>query len=147
MSQQGDVKQFQTPDAGDITVVGGIVAMDGGLGTSVYLSLFGGNETDPGLDDLTAQWWGNYGENDASRRYRSETQHLLQSLPITSGNLRRIEDAARRDLKWMITEGVATSIGAAVTVTGLNRINIRVTIEAEGEADEFEYSANWEASA
>jgi len=59
MSQQGDVKLFQTTDDGDIYVVNGIVEMSGGLETSAYLSLFGGNEDDDGSDGSPFSWWAN----------------------------------------------------------------------------------------
>jgi hypothetical protein len=70
--------------------------MSGGLETSAYLSLFGGNEDDAGLSDKTMQWWGNVGAEQA-KQYRSETQNLLKSLPLTSSNLLRVEAAAGRE--------------------------------------------------
>ena len=103
-NQQGDVKLFQTDNEGDITVRDGVVEMGGGLETAAYLSLFGGNEDDDGLADNPKTWWGNLDEIDPAKQYRSETQNLLRGIPATSGNLRRIEDAASRDLAWFISE-------------------------------------------
>ena len=62
--QQGDVSLFQTNDDGNIEVEGGIVTMGGGLETSAYLSLFGGNEDDDNRTDNPANWWGNIDETD-----------------------------------------------------------------------------------
>lgn len=134
-NQQGDVNLFQTDDDGDITVVGGIVTMVGGLETSAYLSLFGGNE------DLS-NWWGNIDADDKSKEYRSETQNLLQSIPATTGNLRRIEDAANRDLAWFITDKVASSVAVVVTMPALNKIKITVNIDGGS----LEFVENWKAS-
>lgn len=145
--QQGDARLFQTDDGGDIQVEDGLVAMDGGLETTVYLSLFGGNEDDDGRPDNPLTWWGNIDEELPERKYRSETQHLLRALPATSGNLRRIEDAVTRDLAWMLPSGVASSLSASASVTGLNRVKITINIEAVGIPSRFEFVENWKASA
>ena len=144
--QQGDVKLFQTDNEGDIAVRGGLVEMSGGLETAAYLSLFGGNEDDDGRADNLVTWWGNLGETDEARQYRSETQNLLRALAATSGNLRRIEDAALRDLAWFEASNVASSVAVAATMPGLNRIKITVDIEAYGSESRFEFVENWKAS-
>ncbi len=145
--QQGDVSLFQTDDDGNITVEGGIVTMSGGLETSAYLSLFGGNEDDDGRADNPANWWANIDEVDPAREYHSETQNLLQALPATTGNLRRIEDAANRDLAWFITNKVASSATVFASIPGINRIKLTIDIEAQGEETSFEFVENWKAGA
>lgn len=145
--QQGDVSLFQTDDGGDITVEGGIVEVGGGLETAAYLSLFGGNEDDDGLAGNPANWWGNIDEVDPAREYHSETQRLLQSLPATSGNLRRVEGAANRDQDWFITSKVASSIAVSASIPGINRIKLTIEIEAQGEEYIFEFVENWKAGA
>lgn len=146
MSQQGDVLLFQTNDDGDIVVSGGLVEMSGGLETAAYLSLFGGNEDDDGREDNKLNWWGNLGENISARQYHSETQNLLQSLPATSANLRRVEDAARHDLEWFITDAAASAVNVEASIPALNRIQIDINIEAVGEASNFTFLENWKAS-
>lgn len=145
--QQGDVKLFQTDDGGEIRAEDGLIAMDGGLETSVYLSLFGGNEDDDGRPDNPLTWWGNLDEDQVDRVYKSETQYLLRALPASSGTLRRIEDAVARDLAWLISSGVASSVSASASVIGLNRVKIAVNIEAIGIPSRFEFVENWKASA
>lgn len=135
-----DVKLFQTDDEGDINVVDGIVEMSGGLETAAYLSLFGGNEGDDGRADNPLTWWGNIGEQ---YQYRSETQHLLRALAATTGNLRRIEDAAVRDLAWMTSAGAASSVSVAASIPGLNRIKLTVNIDGDTT---LEFVENWKAS-
>ena len=146
MAQQGDVYLSQTDNDGNIEVVGGIVTMSGGLSTSVYLSLFGGNEDDGGGQDSSLGWWGNIDENQVERQYRSETQYLLQGIPATSGNLRRIEDAAVRDLDWLLSSKVASSVSVAASIPGLNRIKLTIDIEAVGEESRFEFVENWKVA-
>jgi len=123
-----DVLLRQTNDGGDLTLDGGLFLMSDGLGTAAYLSLFGGNEQDRGDADSTESWWGNVGELDPARQYRSETQYLLRSLPAVPANLLRIEEAASRDLEWMIDSGLAKSITVSVSIPELNRIQVDVVI-------------------
>ena len=143
--QQGDVLLQQTNDDGEITVTNGVVEMTGSFETAGYLSLFGGAEDDDGREDNAATWWGNRDETDPARRMVSETQHLTQSLPATSANLRKIEDAAKRDLAWFVNTGIANTLEVEVSIPALNRVSITVTIEAQGEETEFTFTENWKA--
>jgi phage gp46-like protein len=144
--QQGDVKLFQTNDNGDIIITDGIVEMSGGLETSAYLSLFGGNEDDNGLDGSKFNWWANINETNTSHQYRSETQNLLQALSANTGNLRKIEDACNRDLAWFIDENIASSIVVVVSIPGINRVKIEININAQGEESSFEFVENWKVN-
>lgn len=123
-----DVLLRLAPDGGDITVDNGLVLMSDGLETAALLSLFGGNEQDPGNADSSQQWWGNLDQTTPARTYRSETQYLLRSLPAVPANLRRIEEAASRDLAWMLESEVATSITVAASIPALNRVRLDVSI-------------------
>ena len=140
--QEGDVLLFQTNDDGDISVTGGLVEMSGGLGTAAYISLFGGNEDDDGLPNNVMTWWGNIVETEKSRKYISETQYLLESMPITSQNLLRIEEAAKRDLAWFKDEGVATKVEVNASILGLNMIKLVISIDQE----QYEFIENWRAA-
>ena len=140
--QQGDVLLYQTNDDGDISVTGGLIEMSGGLQTAAYLSLFGGNEDDDGIKGKVKTWWGNLSENEKSHKYISETQNILESLPITSSNLLRVEDAAKRDLAWFKDSGVATNVSVTASILGLNMIKLTINIDQE----RFEFVENWRAS-
>lgn len=141
--QEGDVRLRHILDDGDIIIEDGVVEMNGGLETAAYLSLFGGNEDDNGRPDSALTWWGNRIESDASRRYVSELQHLMQSLPLITGNLHRIEDAARRDLNWFLAERIASSLDVAVSIPDVNRVDIDVQIQANGQQVGFRFTENW----
>lgn len=136
-----DVLLYQTNDGGDITVTNGVAALSGGLETCVYLCLFGGNEDDDGSQDSPNNWWGNIGEIDPIRHYRSLTQYLLRSIPFSTGNLLRIKDAVVKDLSGFLSEGVASSVDVRVTIPGLNKIRISVTILNET----FNFITVWQA--
>lgn len=143
--QEGDVLLAQTFDGGDISVVDGIAEMSGGLETAAYLSLFGGNEDDSGRDGDKFTWWGNLDENESERQYRSETQHIVQSLPLITSNLRRVEDAAMRDLNWFLTGSIANLVEVVASVPALNTLQLDVRIEAVGEEFTFNFVENWKA--
>jgi phage gp46-like protein len=116
--------------------------MSEGLEPAAYLSLFGGNEQDPGDSNSTEGWWGNCGEPVPSRTYRSETQFLLRSLPSTPSSLRRIEQAASRDLQWMLDDGVAKSISVSASIPALNRVLINVLIVTLREQIQLTFGTN-----
>ena len=138
-NQQGDVVLFQSLNDGDIEVIDGVVTMNGGLQTAAYLSLFGGNLEDDGVT-AGGNWWGNLEEVEPARKYRSETQRLLNSIPAVSGNLLLIQAAAERDLAWFLAEGVAVSVAVSVALTGVKRIEITVNIDGNAEVT---FAENW----
>lgn len=138
-----DVLMFHTADGGEIEILNGVVTMSAGLETAAYLSLFGGNEQDSGLaGDDRKQWWGNLGETEQDRQYRSRTQNLLRSIPAIPANLLRIEDAANADLAWLL-EDVADSIEVTATMPGFNRVSIAATIVVGNQRYAFLFGAPW----
>lgn len=123
-----DVLLRQTDDGGDITIEGGLLLLSDGLETAAYLSLYGGNEDDPAETDRSLEWWGNLLEAELERAYRSETQFLVQTLPLIPLNLRRIEQAAARDLKWMLDTGLAKSVETEATIPAKDRVGLAIRI-------------------
>jgi len=144
--QQGDVAMFQTDDGGEIVVENGVVMMNDGLETAVYNSLFGGNELDSGDQDNPYQWWGNADETQPDRKIRSRTQYILKGIPATSANLRRIEEAARNDLQWMLDTGTATEIDVEASIPQPNRLRIVMDVVAAGLERNIEFLENWKAA-
>lgn len=146
MTQQGDVVIYQGIDDGEISVNNGIVFMDGGLQTAVYLSLFGGNEDDNGLENNKLGWWGNIDEALPSRKYVSRTQNILQAIPATSANLLKVEQAIEKDLEWLLNDGIATSFDIELSIPSINKIDILLTIIRVESTQDLTFSANWKAS-
>lgn len=140
-----DIYFFHGDDGGDIHFVGGVATMSDGLEAAAYLSLFGGNEDDSGQPaDQRRQWWGNFGESDPARQYRSQTQWCLFNLPPTTGNLRRLEAAAKNDLAWMLDAGFAREVSAVATMPARNRIKLATKVEVlNGETYRFEFPQSW----
>lgn len=133
-----------TDDGGEIEAVNGRILTSEGLETSAYLSLFGGNERDSGRDaDDPQQWWGNRIEPDEQRHQRSETQHLLRSLPATPGNLRRLEDAAKRDLDWM-TQTIARAVSTRARIVAPKRTSLDVKILVDNTEFSYSFTDPWQ---
>lgn len=141
-----DVRLFCTPDGGEIEFVAGQATMADGLESAAYLSLFGGNDEDAGADATRAkQWWGNLSEADPAKRYRSETQSLLESVPAIPFNLRRVEDAVLRDLDWFVTTGVASALTCAASLPAIDHVHLDIEFTINGEVFPVSFSHPWHA--
>ena len=128
-----DILLFDTPDGGEIEVIGGRPTLTDDLRSAAYLSHFGGNERDSGSDgDLPLEWWGNKLEANPARRYRSEFQFLLKTLPMVPSNLKRFEDAASSDLAWMLDENVVTAVQVRCRITAPKTLELLERIEING---------------
>ena len=134
-----DVLLFQTLDDGDISIESGAVELTDGLESAVYLSLFGGNWQDDGSAENPLQWWGNADAVDPTQRQTSRTQYLLQAISATSGNLKRVEDAALADLDWLTADGYDVSVSISVPI--VNRVKIEININNET----FVVNEEWQA--
>ena len=138
-----DVDLFHEADGGNITYKNGQAVMSDGLASSVYLSLFGGNELDSGEEATDAlQWWGNIDEQDEARQYRSRTQYILRALPAIPANLRKLEDAMQDDLAWM-NEEVADSVETTAVLTAPRRVELEVTITIGESKYPFTFPETW----
>jgi len=138
--QQGDIVLFQSVNDGEIEVINGLITMNGGLQTTVYLSLFGGNQygkQEPESNNYK-EWWGNIGEVEENQ-YISKTQNFIEGMPLITSNLNALEEAAKEDLKWLIDKKIATKIIVNVSIPNLNMVKLEIEINNE----KFEFLANW----
>lgn len=136
-NDSGDVLLFQTLDDGDICIENGLVQMTESFEAAVYLSLFGGN--------IDGEWWGNRDIDDPVFKQVSRTQSLLMSLPAITSNLVRVQGAVKSDLKWLLDQGIASSVEVVLVMPKLNKIQIAVKIRADGAISEFNFTENWES--
>jgi phage gp46-like protein len=137
-----DVLLYNTADGGDIQVISGVITLTDGIDTAVFISLFGGNEDDSGsAADKAVQWWANFDEPVESRRLRSETQFLLRSLTLIPANLKRIEDAATRDLSWFVTGKFATFVAVRATMPAPYTVNLEISLEVNGQTYNYTFTS------
>lgn len=142
-----DVLMVDTLDGGDIQIpVGSDVVMTSGLETSVYLSLFGGNEEDDGSDATSSlQWWANFAEPDPARRMRGRLQALIRARALTSALLREISEAARADLEWM-TVALVDAVRVSSSIVAPRRVEITIELDIGAETVTLRYGATWGAA-
>ena len=142
---EGDILLFNTQDGGEINFVNGQPEMTSGFETMIFLCLFGGNFEDDGLDGNKQTWWGNYNEGNPDRRYISRFQNLARGLPLTSGNLRRLEDAALSDLNVFKTEKIASEVSAVASIPARNHLKLSVSVVgSSGETSSVDFLLNWQ---
>ena len=145
-SDEGDVHLFQTPDGGDVEIHDGVVHLTATLRVSVYLSLFGGNVEDAGTTATKhLGYWANFLEPEERFQYVSRTQNLLQNITAIPANLRKIEQAADRDLSWLLTDNVASSVTVSASLIDVGKVKIIVDVVANGVESRFTFTENWKA--
>jgi phage gp46-like protein len=109
----------------------GPLETDAGLDTAVTISLFSDAQrraTDPAAP-LRGGWWGDALEADAigSRLW------VFARSGLSPDVLRGIESAAKDALKWLVKDGVATSVTAVATRVGQNlRLQVAIVRAASG---------------
>jgi len=139
-----DVLITQTPDGGEISFVNGSPVLTDGFENAVYLSLFGGNQDDgDGQEDAAIQWWGNLSEADPAKQYRSELQKLLRSIPAIPANLLRLQEAAERDLQWMLDAKNATLVVASASMPARNAVTLELDLEIDGKKYTPTFRERW----
>lgn len=139
-----DVLICQTNDDGEIFIEGGIVELTDDFRSAAYLCLFGGNENDDGRDDNPLTWWANLNEVDPANQYRSETEFLLRTLPVTTSNLLRLEDAAKRDLTVFVDIGAVKELTVEVFLIDLNKLQYDIQLDGD---ETVTFIQNWKAQA
>lgn len=130
-----------TPDGLEMQISQGVVAVAQWVESAIVLS-FIGNSDDPGLANASRQYWANLLARHSHQKLRSEFAHLADGLPITSGNLRKMQEAAERDLAWMTEpgpNGVPLAESAAVTVRSPERyvVNLSGSVVVRGVSYPF----------
>ncbi len=131
-------------NGGELILNGGDLLVGNGLLTATVLSLWGGNLEDDGLPGSdSVQFWGNNIGQDPNESLRSETQRLLTSIPATSSNLLRVQDAIVRDLSWMIDEEIVKEYEIEIALTGVKRIGITINFTVNGETYELQFTREW----
>lgn len=108
-----DVLLQDNGDGAEVVLSGGDIKGDGTLYNAVYLSLFGGDNFSNAFEE-----YGSDGEFEESL-----------NLPITAPNLKTVENKANKSLKWMVDEGVASSVETFARGNAESKIEIEITIQ------------------
>lgn len=143
-----DLALRNTNDGGEIEIVNGVETMSDGVYEYAYLCMFGGNEADDGSPStVRKQWWGNLGEVLPERTYRSKTQNVMRAMPATSGNLKKVQDAAMSDLSTMVDTGFASQVSAVASIPKLNHIELTISITVKDKTFTYVIAKSWGVAA
>jgi phage gp46-like protein len=142
---EGDLKLFETPDGGEVTIENGFFIADRGFSTAVYISLFGGNIADSGKVKNNKTWWGNMLPGiQEDEKMVSRFQNTIMTIPLTVKNIKNAEEAAKQDLGWMVKGGIVDEILATGNTEGRNRLKLFIKLNKAGKSVfESGYSAMW----
>lgn len=121
-----DILLQDTGDGAEVILSGGDLKGDGTLYNTVYLSLFGGDNFSNAFEEY---------ESDG------EFEESL-NLPITTPNLKTVENKANKSLKWLVDEGIAESVESFAFGNGDNKIEVDITIKEPAKI-ESSYSIIW----
>lgn len=121
--------------AADLTYTAGDLLTDGGLETSVLLSLFTGS---------AEGWWGDEFPVTPGDTFGS-TLYALDRSVSTSPTIRDAQQRAEAALEWLVTDGVAESV-SVVTSAVAGTLHYVITIARPQQAPAvYRYSYNWQA--
>lgn len=142
----GDILLLDTENGGQISVINGLIMPDKRFTTSVFLSLFGGNNNDSGRVDNNKTWWGNRFNNTPEvEKLVSRFQSITKTLPLTVKNINLAQQAAKDDLSWMIQEGIADDITVDIKAVNKSRIELNVVVIKDGTLiDKGNWTLQWE---
>lgn len=113
-----DIQILETGGGGDISISGNDLVIVGGVENMPYLGTFGGDAT----------YWANnllFTESDAIK-FLSETEALLKSVALTSGNRLLIEAAIKRDLQFLIDNVPNTTLNVQTQIQSDNVLLMNV---------------------
>jgi phage gp46-like protein len=142
----GDALLDFSDGRGELVLEDGLFKDCRDFSTAVCLSLFGGNKDDTkGLEKDT--WWGNLipGTKE-TERMKSEFSAAVDGTPLTSGNIRRAQEAAERDLSWIKSEAGAETIDVSVSAVNSHRVYLDTKMVMDGNTSENKFQMQWQGA-
>ncbi|VWX62610.1 phage GP46 family protein [Sphingorhabdus sp. 109] len=138
---------------GDIVLQDGALAIDDGMRTAIFLSLFTDARApdDAELPEQGADrrgWWGNGFAADGLSSRHEEVGSLLWLLrrsKVTNATLALAKTYATAALQWLVTDRVARSVLVEVEAQG-NVLAIGVTLDRPTGPARQRYDFTWDAS-
>lgn len=131
----------------DLSIEGGDLALNGGLGSAVVLSLFTDRRAE--ADDRLPQtggdrrgWWGDLTPNaDGTRRRIGSRLWLLSREKRTPETLARAREYAEEALAWLVEDRIASRVEVTAETTPEGWLALTVVIaRAEGpDRERFDY--------
>ena len=146
-----DLQLIETGSGGDIFLLGNDLAQTLGFENMPYIGLFGGNVAQDtpqtrlaGEQDFS--WWGNalLMPNLPGQQFNSQTERVLNSVALTSGNLSKIQNAVNADLLYMQD---FAQITVNVSIISVNTVKIQIFIKQPDNLTSNEFIFIWDGTA
>lgn len=129
---EGDVYLFNNADGGEIEIENGLISINSGFSTSVYVALFS-----------DGNWWGNEINSD-EQKIKSELNNILDRKLNNQTRLDSIE-FAKEALKWMIEQNIAKTIDIEAFIININTLSLEISItKPDQETINLKYEINWQ---
>ena len=130
----GDPLIVDLGDGGDLAIQGGQPTMSSGIENAVYLSLM-----------VEPNWWGN--DIDPANPGVIGSYHFLpltRRVKLGPAMLGDADDAIQADLKWMLDDGVASSIDVALEIQNITWLAVKLTVTAPDDSvSTVRWKLNW----
>lgn len=131
---EGDFKLYQTSDGGEINVTFGEPEMEGGLFTSVFISLFESDSVDSWLNEYLEE----------SEKIEGRFYSYIKGVPKTPQNMTTAIGYASQDLEWMLKNKTADEINVDIESKDVKSILLKVEIIKNGLIIlESKFDINW----
>lgn len=142
-----DIKTIESYDGGELLLSGNAITPAYGFINMPYIALFGGNveASTPSQRVATEQnfdWWGN-AFLPPKIQYNSLTERTLNTVALNSSGRILIEQAVKRDLKFM--EAFA-DVKVAVSIVGVDRVNINIKLTEYANQQVKEFVFLWDGT-
>lgn len=143
-----DIELVESLNGGEMVARGRDVSVIRGLLNMPYLAMFGGNSeaSTPQLrlpSEQDFSWWGNALETDSGLQFNSETERALNEIPLTSAGRVLIEQAVKRDLRFMRD---FAEVGVSVTIPATDKVVIAVRIIEPDNLQQRDFVYIWDAT-
>lgn len=144
-----DIRLIDNGNGGDAIFTGSDLSMIEGWQNMPYLGIVGGDLESNTIDfkptEQRFDWWGNdlLMPNDSAIQFNSDFERALNNLPINSASRLKIEQIVKSDLKFMES---FSSVKVNVSIVGVDRYSIYVTVSELGNLESNEFIYLWDAT-
>ncbi len=143
-----DVRLVENGDGGDFVLIGNDIQLIEGFQNMPYIGLFGGNlqanTTGPKAAEQSFDYWGNFmfAPTNQAVWFNSDTERLLNNIPLSSETRILIESQVKKDLEFM--QSFAT-LNVSVAILGNHRIGINIQLIEPTTNEITEFSYIWDS--
>lgn len=139
---------YEDGNGGQLYSLNNDIAKTEGLQMLAYLKMFGGNINastvkDNNIGELRLDWWGNDTSENSDKWINSETERTLRGIELSGSSIAKIKQSVENDCKSLSKYG---KIDVAVTLPGINKVKIVISITEPGNKESNSLIIIWDAT-